>query len=209
LKWDIVVGAPTELLRALEDILEDELKYRVIKDVSKYTEIPGISNVAQFKGILRGATPFRKRRWSYVVAGVILIAVGMYALYSLLSGATPRMDLASLVVIGVCFVLVLVGGVLISKSLIISAISLGAILEGEAYQANAIRPQAEKVGGTAERYSLLSTARLTIDLYLGREEPPREVMEKATADLKTFIEKTKQVLPKFELPVIELPRTKP
>ena len=83
MKWNITIGAPGEFFRAIEDIVvnvahESPLGYFTPKEVTQPTlKSTGIPNVAEFYGTLRTDTPYDKRRWNFVIAGLVLIVLSI------------------------------------------------------------------------------------------------------------------------------------
>ena len=223
MKWNIVLGAPGELFRALEDNVEDSLGYRIDRSREAIKQqnylLPslkatGIPNVAEFFGTFKGDIAFWKRKWGFLIAGIILVLAALFVFF--LAFQNQPISLTQIVLtltqtianILVGIALLVVGIILIAKSSVSSAVSLRVILEGEAYQARVSSDQEEK-NAYSERFSVLSRARLTLRAVYEKDEPPKEVVEKATQDLNALIKKVEEVLPKFEIPKIELPESKP
>ena len=213
----ITIGAPAELYRAIEDIIEDELGY-VVDD--KYNFKPkmnpsGIPNIADFIGTLKAekrVEPIAKIRWSYIIAGIILTFIGGLMIWFFLPKVlslkaffpffSTIIDLVSLVIGLIILVIGIVFMLRYKKIEEHRPLSVKLKLEGEAYLGSVKHSKLGETNAESMRHSILSRARLTVSV----EGEDRKLVE---GDHNKLIQHLKQVIPKFELPSIEIPETKP
>ncbi len=210
-----MLGAPGELFRALEDIVEDQLFYKIIRDDESNYKRPdlqqtGIQNVATFNGSFESGIRFETRNWAYIAAGAIL---GLIAVALTLLALTERIPVPefpiNLVVVAIGFGLFAASILLFLRSLVVGYVKLRVTLEGEAYQSMVSRRSTKTNEEYSQKYAVLSRARLKVE-QLGEDlEAPKATTRKVESDIEGFREKVEKVLPKFELEEIEIPESRP
>jgi len=210
-----VLGAPGELFRALEDIIEDQLFYKIIRDDESDYKRPdlqqtGIQNVAIFEGRFESGIRFETRNWAYIAAGAIL---GLIAVALTILALTERIPVPefpfNLVVVAIGFGLFAGSILLFLRSLVEGYVKLRVTLEGEAYQSMVSRRSTKTGEEYSQKYAVLSRGRLKVEQLEEDLEAPKATARKVQRDIEGFREKVESVLPKFELGAIEVPESRP
>lgn len=210
-----MLGAPGELFRALEDIVEDQLFYKIIRDYESDYKRPdlqqtGIQNVAIFEGRFESGIRFETRNWAYIAAGAIL---GLIAVALTILALTERIPVPefpfNLVVVAIGFGLFAGSILLFLRSLVEGYVKLRVTLEGEAYQSMVSRRSTKTGEEYSQKYAVLSRGRLKVEQLEEDLEAPKATARKVQRDIEGFREKVEKVLPKFELSGIEVPESRP
>lgn len=201
-KWDVRVGHPRKLFRAVQDFLDDcgyeHGEPRELKPV----EDP-IEGTAQFEDIVTGKRDYI--RWSMVqlIASLVLALVG-FAFLVIYAQSSYQWQLY----IGAAMLVLAIPLALTSRSTMRRVISIR--LAGESYRASAYGEASDR--SQREVLGIVSDARLTVTAVVGKlahedwvRKPTRDRKEWATLenDVRKIRAKVDELLPRLALPIVD------
>ena len=181
-------------MRALEDILHDDLQYSIAHIKKPELERTAIEGTAKFEGLMKGSKSYSKRSILKVIVGIILFLLGIGAM--LLSYYN-----FSYVIFG--FIFLIVGIILLAKSKSLVSIIIHIKMEGESYKAGAGKESdKEKDKDKTERIGVISDTRVTVYGTVEGSYGDKEIRLR-DLNMDSLIKKVeKELIPRFELPKI-------
>jgi len=203
-KWDVKVGSPRKLFRALLDFLDD-YGYEHGEDWQlKFEDRGAIEGIAVFNDEIAGKKDFRRRNRTYLIVALILGVMGIIFLFQ---GEWGPFAGSFILIAGIVFALK-------SKSILRRTITFH--LAGESYRTSARGERAS--AADAEVVGIMSDVRLTVTGEVGSPAKANEGKvgnfsknENEWAELKKELQglrnKVDQLLPQLELPSV-VERTK-